>query len=150
MNFWEDFFPILFVVSPFFHLMKLNLWMVSWLYCLESYSENPYLVERCFLFSIACFGFFKNQMSVCMWVYFWSFDSIPLINLFFFLKIYLQWVHCSYTDGFEPLCGCWELNFRTSSRSGQPCSFRSAGSICSTLLSQSLLTPAQRFIYYYT
>jgi hypothetical protein len=31
-----------------------------------------------------------------------------------FLKIYLFilciWVHCSYTDGCEPSCGCWDLN----------------------------------------
>jgi hypothetical protein len=38
-----------------------------------------------------------------------------------------MWVHCSCTDGCEPSCGCWELNLKTSARSGQlyslsPCS----------------------------
>jgi hypothetical protein len=28
-----------------------------------------------------------------------------------------MWVHCSCTDGCEPSCGCWELNFRTSALS---------------------------------
>jgi hypothetical protein len=37
----------------------------------------------------------------------------------FILKIYLlfilcMWVHWSCTDGCEPSCGCWKLNFRTS------------------------------------
>ena len=26
------------------------------------------------------------------------------------------------TDGYEPSCCCWELNFRTSAHSSQPCS----------------------------
>jgi hypothetical protein len=33
-----------------------------------------------------------------------------------------MWVHCSQTDGYEPSCGCWELNFMTSAHSGRPCS----------------------------
>jgi hypothetical protein len=41
-----------------------------------------------------------------------------------YLFILCIWVHCSCTDGWEPSCGCWELN------------------------SGPLLTPAQRFIYY--
>jgi hypothetical protein len=63
---------------------------------------------------------------------------------FIFLKIYLFilciWVHCSWTDGCEPSCGCWKLNFfRTSAHLGQPCSLQS-----------TLLDLTQRFIYYYT
>jgi hypothetical protein len=74
-------------------------------------------------------------------------SSSKLILLFFFKKkIYLfnvdehtvavQMVVC------EPSCGCWELNFRTSARSGQP------RCLWPTPLTQSLLTLAQRFIYY--
>jgi hypothetical protein len=39
-------------------------------------------------------------------------------DLFIYLFIYCMWVHCSCTDGCEPSCGCWKLNFRTSARSG--------------------------------
>jgi hypothetical protein len=71
---------------------------------------------------------------------------------FFFLRFILfilcMWVHCSCTDGCEPSCGCWKLNFEDlqtqNTRSSQPCLLRSAP------LSQSLIAPAQRFIYYYT
>ena len=38
-------------------------------------------VEDIFIFPLYCFGFFvKNQVSVGVWVYFWVFESIPLIN----------------------------------------------------------------------
>jgi hypothetical protein len=64
--------------------------------------------------------------------YIWLF----LEDLFIYLLI-LLWVHCTCTDGCEPSCGCWELNyFRTPALSGQPCSLQSAP-----------LPPAQRFIY---
>jgi hypothetical protein len=33
-----------------------------------------------------------------------------------------MWVYCICTDGCEPSCGCWELNFRTSACSSQLCS----------------------------
>ena len=46
-----------------------------------------------------------------------------------------MWVHCSCTDGCEPSCGCWELNLKTSARSGQSC-----------LLSPCLLWPKDLFI----
>ena len=64
----------------------------------------------------------------------WWFPSLELnfFKDFFFLCI---WVHCSCTDGGEPSCGCWELNF------GPVLTL-----VKSTLLAQSLLAPAQRFI----
>jgi hypothetical protein len=39
-----------------------------------------------------------------------------------------MWVHCSYTDGCEPSCDCWELN-------SEP------------LLDPAPLAPTQRFIH---
>jgi hypothetical protein len=37
---------------------------------------------RCFLFPLYGFGFFcKRSRSTGVWVYFWTFDSIPLIDL---------------------------------------------------------------------
>jgi hypothetical protein len=65
------------------------------------------------------------------------------------LFILCIWVYCSCTDGYEPSCGCWELNFRTSAcsgqsltRSGRPSSLRS------TLLAQSLLAPHKDLLLY--
>jgi hypothetical protein len=40
-------------------------------------------------------------------------------DLFIYLFILRIWVHCSYTDGCEPSCGCWECEFRTSALSSR-------------------------------
>ena len=61
--------------------------------------------------------------------------------------IYLFYVY-EYTVAVQMVvslhvAGCWELNFRTSAHSGKP------RSLWLTLLTQSLLALAQRFIFYY-
>ena len=39
-------------------------------------------IEDAFFFSLYIFGFFvKDQESIGVWIYFWVFSSIPLINL---------------------------------------------------------------------
>ena len=78
-----------------------------------------------------------------------------------FIKIYLLfilciWVHCSCTDGCEPLCGCWGLNLGpllapvSPACSGQPHSLRP----CplwhkDLLLYMFIIIYVSRFIYYY-
>ena len=54
-------------------------------------------VEDAFSFPLYDFGFFvKNQVSICAWIYFWFFDSIPMISLSAFMTIPcgLNW-YCS-------------------------------------------------------
>ena len=48
------------------------------------------------------FGFFvKNQVSTGMWVYFWFFDMVPLINLFVFMPILLSFHHYCFVVQLE-------------------------------------------------
>ena len=48
-------------------------------------------------------------------LHYWAVSPAPLLfslSLSVCLKFVLcLWVHCSCTDGWEPSCGCWELNF---------------------------------------
>ena len=45
-------------------------------------------------------------------------EGLVFVLFFVSINIYLFilciWVHCSYADGCEPSCGCWEFEFRTS------------------------------------
>jgi hypothetical protein len=68
-------------------------------------------VENAFFFLLYDFGLFvKNQVSICVWVYFQVFDSIPLTNLsisvpipcsflFFFFYHYCSVVLLEVVDG---------------------------------------------------
>jgi hypothetical protein len=48
---------------------------------------TPFL-EDAFIFPLYDFGFFvKNQVIIGVWVYFWVFNSIPLINLSVYMTI---------------------------------------------------------------
>jgi hypothetical protein len=50
-------------------------------------------VELSLPFPLFGFGFFvKNQASICVWVYFWVFTSIPLISLSVFIQIHAVFV----------------------------------------------------------
>jgi hypothetical protein len=54
--------------------------------CKYSVRPAPFFV---FFFPFYCFAFFtKNQLPICRWIYFWSFDSIPLISMSVFLYQY--------------------------------------------------------------
>ena len=49
---------------------------------LQTESQTKAIYWNVFPFPLFVFGFFvKDQVSIGMWVYFWVFDSIPLINL---------------------------------------------------------------------
>jgi hypothetical protein len=93
-------------------------------------------------FSIVwCGSFIKNQMSVCMWVYFWVLYLIPLINLSvsvqiifrvlfvcLFVCLFLVWVLCLFVCLFLVLffhcCSVVQLQQKDSSSSRSSVMFR--------------------------
>jgi hypothetical protein len=79
------------------------------------------------------------------YIFFWN--CFLKIYLFICLFILCVYVHCSCTDGCEPSCGCWELSFRTSARSGQSDSLQLARLLRSTHLQNPCsLWPKDLFI----
>ena len=75
----------------------------------------------------------------------WNFNSFFL----FFLKIYLFYVYEYPLTGCEPSCSCWELTLGPLLPLVNPTHSGLPRSLWSTLLPQSLLALAHRFIYYY-
>ena len=64
-------------------------------------------IENALFFSpLYIFGFFvKDQVSIGVWVYFWIFDSIPLIDLSFTVPIPCMFYH---------YCSVVQIEFRDS------------------------------------
>jgi len=58
-------------------------WSIFIFFYIQIASQTSTIYWRYFLLPIVyIFGFFvKDQVSICVWFYFWVFDSIPLINL---------------------------------------------------------------------
>ena len=101
-----------------------------------------YLLRRLFLSSIEIFGtFVKNQLTIYMWVYFWSISSVPLVflsvlchyhNLLFYLFVFF-FFDCLTTcrilvfqPGIEPAplaMKVWVSNHWTTREYAQPYCF---------------------------
>ena len=49
-------------------------------------------VEKIFLSLHQIYILLKNQVTIDVWVYFWTFNSIPLICIFIFIPVSLSWL----------------------------------------------------------
>ena len=86
-------------------------------------------------YTVAVFRRTRRRHQILLWVVvgIWTQDlqkirwAISPAQFFLFKVLFILCirVHCTCTDGCEPLCGCWELNFRTSAHSGRSHSFQS-------------------------
>ena len=61
--------------------------VLSTFFYMQASSKTSKFCLRCFFFLLYSFGFVKKQVCIGVWIYFWFFDSIPLINLSVFMPI---------------------------------------------------------------
>ena len=65
-------------------------------------SQNTTIFDNIFFFPLYVFGFLvQNQVSICVQIYFWVFDLIPLIHLSIFMPIPCGFYYYSFVVEFE-------------------------------------------------